>query len=99
MYILRADEDVAHEGKITVCLGLKKKKELILRTDANEYYFSIIFVEASLQWQEIKGEKKPNHLSFKDAMARQNSEKAFPKFPIFSSLKSKMVAIELTRSP
>lgn len=49
MYVLGADEDVAHEDKIAVCLGLKKN-ELILSTDANKYYFSVFF-EAILQWQ------------------------------------------------
>lgn len=58
MSILRADEDVAHEEYNAVCLGLKKNK-LILRTDANKYYFSVIFVEAILQQQEIKGENRP----------------------------------------
>lgn len=72
MYILRADENLSHEGHIALCLGLKIN-ELILRTDINQYYFSVIFVEAILQWQEIKGEKKnAPHLSFKDAVAMEN---------------------------
>lgn len=48
MYILRADEDVAYECHIAVSLRLKRN-ELVLRADANEHYFSGIFVEAILQ--------------------------------------------------
>lgn len=37
--------------------------------------------------------------SFKDAVAMQNWEQVFPTFSIFSPLKSKMVAKELTSGP
>lgn len=84
-----------HKGHIAVWLGLKKKQKTKVRRDENKYFFPSFLLKWFCSDKKLL-EEKTQHSSFKNVVAMQDSEKAFSKFSFFSSLKSKMVAKELT---